>query len=431
MVLGVRIPRILARACAGALLGALAAGCSLGGASQSLAVSHETCPETVLSTLGKVVARVYREGVDSERTIVARQLITRSLPLREAVQRRDPAAAEAAARALVAGGKLSALIVTVDGRTLARVGSPSLAPFGGSLPGGPGAPAASYLTSVWSDSGFVTESAGIAEGAIALRVGGRDLPGSSTLLPGGLPALGAVTVAGRRYQYVSVAGTVFPAGAAVRIYLARSASSIAPYCGASATDTTVNTLRHIARLIYAGEAGRRTVPLIRRVQRYRPLLLAVARNEPAAAESAIKEILNHHIVRIRVYARPTLAASGGAAGARASQQPQPLADVGGPYVLAPVTAPLTLEGRRIGSLVLSIQDDEGYLRLTRRLVGLRVLMYMGAKLVKNSLGGDPENVPQAGPYTYGGHEYRVFTLHAKAFPSGPLRIDVFVPVPYA
>ncbi len=42
--------------------------------------------------------------------------------------------------------------------------------------------------------------------------------------------------------------------------------------------------------------------------------------------------------------------------------------------------------------MLSIQDDEGYLRLTRRLAGLDVLMYMGAnhtRLVKNSLGPEP------------------------------------------
>ena len=52
---------------------------------------------------------------------------------------------------------------------------------------------------------------------------------------------------------------------------------------------------------------------------------------------------------------------------RVSAGGQLLSDVGGPYVLAPVSAPLRLDGRTIGSFVLSIQDDEGYLRLTRRL----------------------------------------------------------------
>ncbi len=128
-----------------------------------------------------------------------------------------------------------------------------------------------------------------------------------------------------------------------------------------------------------------------------------------------------HIVRLRVIA------AGG----------HLLADVGGPYVLAPVRAPLRLHGKRIGELVLSIQDDEGYLRLARRLIGLDVLMYMNPthpKLVKNSLGhgvGGFSSVPASGLFIYHGHTFRVFTLNARAFPSGPLRISAFVPIPYS
>jgi hypothetical protein len=125
-------------------------------------------------------------------------------------------------------------------------------------------------------------------------------------------------------------------------------------------------------------------------------------------------LLTQHIVRLRVSAGGRL-----------------LSDVGGPYVLAPVNATLRLGGRTIGSFVLSIQDDEGYLRLTKRLAGLDVLMYMGSKLVKNSLGPMPGTVPASGTYHYRGHTFRVFTLHAKAFPSGPLRIVVLIPIPYS
>ncbi len=109
-----------------------------------------------------------------------------------------------------------------------------------------------------------------------------------------------------------------------------------------------------------------------------------------------------------------------------------LSDVGGPYVLAPVRATLRLDGRKIGSLVLSIQDDEGYLRLARRLAGLHVLMYMSPsdQLVKNSVGSLPGFVPASGPYTYHGHPFSVFTVNAEAFPSGPLTIRVLVPIPY-
>ena len=81
--------------------------------------------------------------------------------------------------------------------------------------------------------------------------------------------------------------------------------------------------------------------------------------------------------------------------------------------------------------MLSIQDDEGYLRLAKRLVGLDVLMQMGSQLVKNSLGPNPGRVPQSGLYHYRGHSFRVFTLAARSFPSGPLRISVLVPIPYS
>jgi hypothetical protein len=138
----------------------------------------------------------------------------------------------------------------------------------------------------------------------------------------------------------------------------------------------------------------------------------------------VEKLLNQHIVRLRVFAAP--------AGARAGTRL--LADVGGPFVLAPVSGALTQGGRKIGSFVLSIQDDEGYLRLTRRLAGLRVLMYMGrgahAALVKNSLGPEPGTVPARGRYTYRGSTFNVYTLNARAFPSGPLTIRVLVPIPY-
>jgi len=437
----VGIPWILARIAAAALIVAGVSACGKGGAvtgANASATPGQSCQATVLDTLGKVVKRVYREGVHSERTIVATQLITRSVALREALEHNDPAAARAAARALVARGKIADLIVTsLRGLTLADVGGAALAPFSGSISGVRGQRIGSYVASVWSDNGFLTESSGIAEGALTLRVGTHNLPGSSDLLPAQqLPRQGAITIAGRPYQYYSLGGQVFPGGAGVRIYLTRSAASTAQYCAAGAAGTTVNTLAHVAELIYAGEAGPRTLTQIHRVQHYRPLLEAVARREPAASEAAIKKLLHQHIVRMRVYAGPSpgqgaVAGAGASAGAGAAAgTPQPLADVGGPYVLAPVSAPLRLQGRTVGTLVLSIQDDEGYLRLARRLAGLRVLMFMGTRLVKNSLGPNPGHVPETGRYEYGNRSWRVFTLHATAFPSGPLTIRVLTPIPY-
>jgi hypothetical protein len=170
----------------------------------------------------------------------------------------------------------------------------------------------------------------------------------------------------------------------------------------------------VATLIYAGEEGRRALTQVHRVEHDRALTAAVARDDPQAIRLAVDNLLNEHIVRLRVSSGAIL-----------------LSDVGGPFVLAPVGGSVRQAGHTLATFVLSIQDDEGYLRLAKRLAGLDVLMYMGSKLVKNSLGPSPPQVPDRGLYRYRGHLFRIFTLHAGAFPAGPLRIVVLIPIPYS
>jgi hypothetical protein len=409
-----------------AMLAAMAAlnGCGGSGAGSGASIAAlaeapakpATCAATVLATLGRVARRIYREGVSSERTGAAAHLIAASSRLREAVQSGDPAAVRTAAAAVVAGGRVTNLRVMSGGRLLADVGGPAVAPLRGTLLGSSGQAIGTYVASVWADEGLIDETNGVSGGRIALRVGSRSVGGSLALPSGRLAREGTLRLGGRRYQYTSFAGHVYPSGA-LRVYLLRTIASTASLCSSSAEETVVHTLARIANLIYAGEAGARTLPQVRRVQRDQALLRAVAARDPRAAKAAIEALLTEHIVRLRVSA-------GGA----------PLADVGGPFVLAPVSAPLRLGGRTIGSLVLSIQDDEGYLRLTRRLAGLRVLMYTDPthpRLVKNSLGPSPGTVPASGSYVYRGRPFRVFTVNARAFPSGALTIRVLVPVPYS
>lgn len=361
-----------------------------------------------MHTLRQVLQRVYHEGVESERTNSAEHLIASSTALRSAVERGDPAAARAAAQALIATGHMTRLEVSLGARTLVSVGGPALAPLRGSITGAGGSPIATYTASVWSDRSFVNEAEGISRTLVSLRAAGVHVAGSRRLPQRRLAAEGRIG----SLQYTSFPAEAFTSGP-VRVYAARTLGSLAGLCGPSEQDTMVNTLKSVAEDIYAGEAGARTHRQTRRVQRNRPLLQAVARRDPLATRTAIEALLHQHIVRLRAIA-----------GA------QTLADVGGPDVLAPVTAPLRLGGRRIGSVVLSIQDDEGYLRLTRRLAGLDVLMYMDGQLVKNSLGPAPGAVPASGPYTYRGRSFRVFTVDARAFPSGTLTIRVLVPLPY-
>jgi len=379
------------------------------------------CGPTVLEALSQVTQHVYDEGVSSERTEIAMRLIKGSRALREAVEHGDAGAARAAAQALLASGHLSNLTVIRGTQTLADVGSEgALAPLHGSILSATGAPIASFVTSVWADRGFLSELKGVVEGDIALRDANHSIAGSFALPAGKLPPAGTLTEHGTVFQYASFPASVYPSGS-LRVYLLRSVGSTARICGASTQDTLVNTLSRVAALIYAGEGGPHALLQVHRAQQDSALLAAVAARNPVAARQAVVGLVydHSHIVRLRV-----LAAGG-----------HLLADVGGPYVLAPVRAPLRLHGRRIGELVLSIQDDEGYLRLARRLVGLDVLMYMSSSthptLVKNSLGPDPGEVPASGLYHYRGHTFRVFTLDARSFPSGPLRILVLIPIPYS
>ncbi len=379
----------------------------------TLATTHD-CAATVARTLENVLDRVYREGVFSERTASAQYMITHSQALREAVEARNKAGAQAAVEALLKTGHMTNVRVTVGAQTLVDAGGAALIPLHGTLTGANGESIATYLASVWADHGFLVETDGITQGIVMLRRGGHSIGGSPELT-GTLGKEGTTVYKNVLYQYVSRPAKTYPSGTA-RIYLLIPISSTKTLCGKTEDDTTVNTLMGVAKLIYRGELGEAAHKQIARVQHNKPLLQAVAERNPAATESAIKALLNEHIVRMHVTAEGKL-----------------LSDVGGPYVLAPVSANLTVGGHTIGTVTLSIQDDEGYLRLARRLAGMDVLMYMkgdSPELVKNSLGPVSGTVPASGSYTYRGRTYRVFTVHAEAFPAGTLTIRVLVPIPY-
>jgi hypothetical protein len=425
MVVRAGVLSIAARASAVVALVAALAGCGSSpagnanshaglGADSSTPGTPASCSTTVLATLRRVAMHVYHEGVSSERTGSALSEIRRSTALRDSLQRADVPAVRAAARAMIASGRMTNLLVMRGGQALADLGSPhAVAPLSGTITSAQGAPIGSFVTSVWADDGLVAETDGIAESVTVLRANGRTVAGSFGLPPGKLPAHGALTEKGVAYRYTSFPAKEFPSGA-LRAYIFRSVGSIVPRCGPTDQDTLVNTLSRVATLIYNGEGGRRALTQVHRVEHDTALLRAVSGRDAPAIRQAIVSLLNQHIVRLRV------TADGGL-----------LTDVGGPFVLAPVHGSLHLGGRTIGHFVLSIQDDMGYMRLAKRLVGLDVLMYMGSRLVMNSLGPAPGTVPARGPFRYGGHAFRVFTLAAKAFPKGPLRIIVLIPIPYS
>ena len=58
-----------------------------------------------------------------------------------------------------------------------------------------------------------------------------------------------------------------------------------------------------------------------------------------------------------------------------------LADVGGPYIIAPVAGVLRLDGRVIGSYVMSVQDDYGFTLLESHAAGDPIAIYYHGKKV--------------------------------------------------
>jgi hypothetical protein len=205
------------------------------------------------------------------------------------------------------------------------------------------------------------------------------------------------------------AGAQSSAGAGIR-------ASKAP-CGRAAPEVLAQTIGAVATQIYYGEvASSETFKDRAQVESYAPLLRAVASGEKAAAKAAVTSLVysHTHIVRLRV-----------------SNGSKLLADVGGPYILAPLSGTLRLHGHKVGSYVMSVQDDVGYVKIETRFIGAPLVLRTGAQNVPVAglLEPGPGVVPEHGPVTYRHVHYQAYSFPANAFPSGPLRISVLVALP--
>lgn len=184
----------------------------------------------------------------------------------------------------------------------------------------------------------------------------------------------------------------------------------------SARDAYAGTLGEVGERIYAGEDtphGAVDVA-IASVTSSTALARAVAADDPVTARAVVTQIVyNHlHIVRLRVI-----------------HDGRVLADIGGPYVLAPLSGELRLNGRIVGRYVMSVQDDLGYRLLAERLAGMQVVMRAGAGPLLSTLDPAPESIPSRGTLTFGGVTYLTRTIDATAFPSGPLSIHLLIRAP--
>lgn len=186
-------------------------------------------------------------------------------------------------------------------------------------------------------------------------------------------------------------------------------------CGASATATIAAVVATTAEHIYANElAGTEVSFDLAQITGAGDLESAVAADNAAETLTAVERLVYHpawHIVRLRV-----LNASG-----------QILADLGGPYVIAPVAGVLRYRGRVVGSFLMSVQDDTGFTKLETRYVGDPIGIYFDGGLVAERYASFPPSPPSGPGVTLGNVSYLALRETYNAFPSSTLTALILIP----
>ena len=224
---------------------------------------------------------------------------------------------------------------------------------------------------------------------------------------------GGRRLVGAASALVAVAGLVWTAPQAP------ASTSPTVGCGAAAQSVITNDYETSARDIYAGELASPEVSAdLGHVTSSTALASAVASGSQALVHAATHKIVYTplwHIVRLRVL----------------SNSGHVLADVGGPYILAPVRGQIRYHGTVVGSFVMSVQDDLGYEKLVTRFTALPIEIYRsGAPLM--GIGFPRAEVPSSPPadgtpITVGGVASVSLSYSVLAFPSGTYGVLLAIP----
>jgi hypothetical protein len=174
----------------------------------------------------------------------------------------------------------------------------------------------------------------------------------------------------------------------------------------------------VARRIYEGEVHSREVRTdTAHITGSQELLSALASSNAQAVHKAVYSIVyapHWHIVRLRV-----------------TQNGHVLADVGGPYIIAPISGPLTVNGRKVGTYTMSVQDDVGYVKLVSRFIGVPIDLYGTPRppgsFLMGTLKPAPAAVSDGTVVKAGGGTYLTRVFDTRAFPAGKLKVALFVP----
>jgi hypothetical protein len=190
-------------------------------------------------------------------------------------------------------------------------------------------------------------------------------------------------------------------------------------CGAGAQAVITAGYQAATHTIYAGElASLEVTDDLEHVTSSKRLASAVAGGDQTAVLAATHKIVythHWHIVRLRVL----------------SSDGRVLADVGGPFVLAPVRGQISYHSAVVGRFVMSVQDDLGYEKLVTRFTGLPIELYrngsplMGRDFPRREV---PPHLPLQGtPIRVNGVAYVTLIYPVLAFPSGEVDVTLAIP----
>jgi hypothetical protein len=180
--------------------------------------------------------------------------------------------------------------------------------------------------------------------------------------------------------------------------------------GAACAATVAETLRGVGERIYRlAASGGDVAEAVRRVRGSTSLAAAIAAGDTRTADATLRGLLLAQIVRVEVVRDGRVLASAGAGRA-----------------MAPVRGAIPGTGAQF---VLSVQSDNGYVQVLRRVSGAQVqLSERSGRLLAGSMGGPaPAEVPASGALSYAGASYEVASLGGVAYPSGAMRIALLVP----
>jgi hypothetical protein len=355
-------------------------------------IGAAACTEAVHNELRDVAVRVYDEAARGPNVVNSQARLEHSRVLAAAVARDDVAATNDALRPLLRA-QIQRVVITHGRRVLADVGSgAALAPVHGVIRDRAGAPVGRYTLSVGADSGIAHLIRALTGAEVVMSTGGHFV--ATTVASAHTPHAG--------FAVSSFGGTAFPAGA-LRVSVLSPPPSRG-LCGPTRAATVANTIGAIGERLFRDEAhGAATARVVHIVAADPGFERAVAAADPTALRAAIVRFFRDpslHVVRIRaVTATGTL-----------------INDVGGPFVLAPASAPVSANGRAVGRVTLAIQDDLGYIKLMNRFTGAAVIVGTPAGPVPGSMLPAPGSAPG-----------QVVTFTAQAFTSGPLEISLLIP----